>query len=177
MAPPRRPRPRKRKTAPAEHTATSFMTEYSDWFIAKLKHFLRLGLTPDAMAWGVAVGMVVGVFPIFGLTTLVAAAVAIVFRLNMPLVQTVNYLMTPFHLLMILPWIRIGCWIFGWPGGHLTPAEILRHFTNDGWNAVFILWDITLRAVGAWCLMVPLALPLIYALLRPFFKKWAARAA
>jgi hypothetical protein len=155
-------------------TPTPTTTNYSARFLSKLKSFLQMGLTPDAMAWGVAVGLVVGIFPIFGLTTLVAAIVALIFRLNMPLVQGVNYLMTPFHVLMIIPWIRIGCWIFGWPGGHLTPAEILKHFTHDGWSAVIILWEITMRAVGAWCLMLPVALPLLYLALRPVFQRWAA---
>jgi hypothetical protein len=66
--------------------------------------FIKLlcqGLSPERLALSVAVGIAVGVFPIFGTTTMLCAPVAILFRLNIPAVQLVNYLVFPLQILLL----------------------------------------------------------------------------
>ena len=49
-----------------------------------LYNALRQGLTPHKLAMTCALGVVVGIFPVFGTTTILCFAVAIAFRLNIP---------------------------------------------------------------------------------------------
>jgi len=53
---------------------------------------LRQGITPEKIALSVALGAVLGIFPVLGSTTLLCAAAAFILRLNMPPIQVVNFL-------------------------------------------------------------------------------------
>jgi uncharacterized protein (DUF2062 family) len=144
-------------------------------FLAWFKEFLKMGLTPDAIALCVAFGVVIGIFPFLGVSTALAAVVAIVLRLNMPLIQAVNYLMAPVHLLAIIPWIQVGAWIFGRPEGPLRAQPILDLIQKDYWEALTLIgWDV-LRGVGAWCLAAPFLVALLYWALKPLSHKAAER--
>jgi uncharacterized protein (DUF2062 family) len=76
----------------------------------------RQGLTPHKLAATCAAGVLIGIFPIFGTTTILCFGVAIAFRLNIPIIQLVNYLVAPLQLLFIIPFIKIGTILF-----HLNP--------------------------------------------------------
>ena len=60
------------------------------------------------MALLVAVGLVLGTFPVYGLPTLLCAAAAVLLRLNAAGLQLVNQLSTPLQLALLLPLARIG---------------------------------------------------------------------
>jgi hypothetical protein len=138
---------------------------------AWLLGFLKQGLDPDHLALGVALGVVAGVFPIFGATTLLAAAAAVAWRLNMPLVQAVNYLVTPLHLAMILPWVWAGDRLFQKTSGALTLEGVTAMVEQDPWGAVEVLGWAALRAAGAWALAAPLLAFSLYHGLRPVFRR------
>ena len=53
---------------------------------------LRQGITPEKIALSIALGAVLGIFPVLGSTTLLCAAAAFILRLNMPAIQVVNFL-------------------------------------------------------------------------------------
>lgn len=56
---------------------------------------LRQGVTPEKIAISIVLGVILGVFPVLGATTLLCAGAAILFRLNLPAIQLVNYVMYP----------------------------------------------------------------------------------
>lgn len=141
----------------------------------KFEDFLRMGLTPDSIALGVSVGIVVGVFPFLGFTTLLAALIALVLRLNMVVVQSVNYVMAPIHLLMIIPWIRAGEHLFGRDRGPLTAKETLFLIQHKPWAALEAVGGDLLRAIGAWALAAPFLVFFFYWVLRPFARRLSAK--
>lgn len=53
---------------------------------------LKQGATPEKLALTVALGFVLGVFPILGSATLLCGLAAWALRLNQPVIQIVNYL-------------------------------------------------------------------------------------
>ena len=73
---------------------------------------LRRGLTPHKLSMTCAMGVVIGIFPVFGTTTILCFGIAIAFRLNIPLIQLVNYLVAPLQLIFILPFIKMGTILF-----------------------------------------------------------------
>jgi len=56
---------------------------------------LQQGVTPEKIALSVALGAAIGVFPALGWTTILCAIVALVWKLNLPAIQIINYFMYP----------------------------------------------------------------------------------
>ncbi len=52
---------------------------------------LTQGVTPEKIALSLAMGIGLGIFPVLGSTTLLCAAAAIIFRLNLPAIQLINF--------------------------------------------------------------------------------------
>lgn len=108
------------------------------------------GLSPETIALIFVFGLVLGVFPIFGLPTLLCAAAAIVFRLNLPAIQLVNQISAPLQYVLLLPLGRAGAYI---TGTHVS-VNMLENLANGACNAI----------VGWACFCVPVGL-LLYLVL------------
>lgn len=74
----------------------------------KSAEWLRQGVSPRRLALTLALGFAIGCFPLFGLTTLLCAAVAMALRLNLPAIQAANYAAMPLQLALIWPFLRLG---------------------------------------------------------------------
>src|SRR3954452_2244023 len=68
---------------------------------------LRHG-TPAKAAWTIALGFFIGAFPILGITTVICALVATVFRLKQGSIQVGNYLALPVQIFGLIPFLRLG---------------------------------------------------------------------
>jgi len=136
---------------------------------------LRQGISPDRLALCVAIGLVVGNMPILGVSTILCAAIALTFRLNLPAIQIVQAAMAPTQLLLIIPFVRLGEWILRVPGRPLSIREGLNLIAQGAGQAVVALRDAILHAGFAWILVAPFAVYLFYKLLTPLFERAAAR--
>lgn len=128
---------------------------------------LKQGITPEKIAFGLALGVVLGIFPVLGSTTLLCALAAFAFRLNLPAIQLVNYLVYPIQFALLLPFYRAGEWLFNAPPFPLSLEEILALIEKDIFEAVILLWDSTLYAVVAWTIIAPAMVILLYYLFKP----------
>jgi uncharacterized protein (DUF2062 family) len=61
----------------------------------KMIGFLKQGITPRDLSLAVALGIMLGTFPVIGSTTLLCIAASVVLRLNLPAIQSVNWLVSP----------------------------------------------------------------------------------
>jgi uncharacterized protein (DUF2062 family) len=134
---------------------------------------LKMGLTPEKLALTIVLGAVIGILPVLGSTTILCGAVAVALGLNLPVIQAVNYLVYPLQIVMIIPFIRIGEWIFGSPRLAMTATEIVTFVTNDPMGAISALWWVTLQALVAWVLFALASSALIYPLLVPVLRRFA----
>ena len=129
---------------------------------------LTQGVTPRRVAFTVALGALLSVFPIFGATTALCALAAWLLRLNQPLMQLVNALLAPVHLLLLYPYYRAGEHLFGRePAPLLAVTELAERFASS--PKQFVL-DYGMIAVGGsvvWLLSAVVAVPLMYVILRP----------
>jgi len=107
------------------------------------------GMPPETIALVFAVGLVLGVFPVYGCPTVLCALVAMVFRLNLPAIQVINQVSAPLQLALLVPLGRAG-------------ERVLRGVVHPAaWN----LADATRNAVVGWfCFCLPLGL-LLYGIL------------
>ena len=123
---------------------------------------LRQGMAPRRLALCVAIGIVVGNIPLFGTSTLLCAAIAIVARLNLPAIQLAQAAMAPTQLLLIVPFVRLGEWLTGAP--HLP----LRLPAGGDWiaggalhQAASALWQALMHATLAFVLVAPVAVAVL----------------
>lgn len=102
------------------------------------------GLSGDSMAITLAVGLVLGTFPVYGCPTVLCLLAALVLRLNAPALQLVNQLSSPLQLALLVPFARLGGRILG--SSASVSGSILSRFS-----------ELTLQAVAGWfCISVPL---------------------
>lgn len=126
---------------------------------------LRQGISPEKIALGVAISLVISIFPVIGATTGLCAIAAIALRLNLPAMQIVNYLAYPLQIALLIPFFHFGALLFGVEPLPLSASELLAMFKADFWDAIAQLWDTTMRAIVAWCLIcLPAVAGLYYAL-------------
>jgi uncharacterized protein (DUF2062 family) len=144
---------------------------------APLLQLLRQGVTPEKLALSVALGMVVAVIPVLGVSTLACAALALWLRLNLPAIQLVNYLLTPVQLLLIIPFLRFGEALARAPRFEVTLESGLALLSRGVTNAVRVLWDAIVHATLGWLVLAPIAAGLLYFTCRTLFRRLApARA-
>jgi uncharacterized protein (DUF2062 family) len=122
------------------------------------------GITPEKIALSLAFGIVLGVFPMLGSTTILCAVAALIFRLNLPAIQLVNYLLYPLQFLLLIPFLRLGEKLFHAGPLQLSVAEMLAMAPADLRHAIATLWLAGLHAMSAWLLIGPPAIWLLYLL-------------
>ena len=128
---------------------------------------LSEGITPHKIALTLALGMLLGTMPMFGTTTVLCALVAVIFRLNMPLIQAVNFLVYPLQLLLLIPFMQAGQWIFHQPPLPFTYSQLVALFHAGFWHSLEALWIYSLHGVVAWLLLGGAGAVIIYLILRP----------
>ena len=143
--------------------------------LAPLLHLLRQGVAPDRLALCVAIGIVVGNIPVLGVSSLLCAALALAFRLNLPAIQIVQAAMAPTQILLIIPFVRLGEWLLRAPRQPLSIEAGLALIARGAGHAVVALWDAIVHAGFAWMLIAPFATFFLYKFLTPVFGRSAAQ--
>ena len=136
---------------------------------------LRRGVTPEKMALSLALGVALGVFPVLGHTLRGALrARGFILRLNLPAIQIVNYFVYPLQIVLLIPFFRLGENLFGAPHLPLSIKQILTMLHASFWRATQFLWTTIWHAAVAWCLLAPLFVGLMYAVLAVplFYGTW-----
>lgn len=129
----------------------------------KAKEFLKLvksGMdSPKSMALSLTLGVCLALFPVFGMTFLLGLMVAVVFRLNHLVVQTLNLLLAPVQLLLIYPFIKAGNLVFA---GSRVFKDI---FTYSGdWTFVKLI-EMVAGGVIVWFALSLVTMPVLYIFL------------
>lgn len=134
------------------------------------KGFLRQGTSPKALAISTTIGLMLGIFPVLGITTLLMMAISVRLRLNLPLMLAVSYLIYPFQILLMVPFIRLGEWISGTAPLGLSMESLEQAFRANFFKALQDLGMANLLAVAGWSVLAVPAGLLVYLLLVPFFR-------
>ena len=147
------------------------MTQPSWWqrrVVAPVVAQLKQGITPAQVALTLALGGVLGIFPILGATTVLCGVAGVWLRLNQPLIQLVNYLVYPLQLLLLIPFYRAGERLFGAePVPIVDVPGLIARFGESPWQFILDYGRVGLYGIAVWCLVAPLFAALVYALLKP----------
>ncbi|MGA9528663.1 MAG: DUF2062 domain-containing protein [Terriglobales bacterium] len=143
-------------------------------FVAPIVALLTQGITPEKIALSLAFGIVLGIFPVLGSTTVLCAVAALIFELNLPAIQLVNYLIYPAQLFLLVPFIRMGEKLFRAAPLPLSLTQIVAMVRADPAQAISTLWLAEVHAMSAWLLIAAPAIFLIYFLLFRALRQVAA---
>jgi uncharacterized protein (DUF2062 family) len=145
------------------------------WFyrtlVLPIVDLLRQGITPEKIALSIALGAVLGIFPVLGSTTILCVAAAYVLRLNLPAIQLVNFLIYPLQLILFLPFLQAGSRITGSAPVTLSLKEVFGMIRSDPWSLIKILWTASLGAMAIWMVLSPVAIAAVYFTLTPLLRR------
>lgn len=134
-----------------------------------------MGATPEKLAWSLATGVVIGINPILGSTTLLALGVAAIFRQNLAASQIGNHLMYPLQLMLVLPWISLGSRVFRTAPPPLSAKTLFAAARATPLKLVRQLWLWEYHAFILWALVALILAPILALLLTPLLRKLLAR--
>jgi len=139
--------------------------------VQQLKVLLKQGTSPRALALSTTLGVLLGLFPILGTTTIAITVIALAFRLNLPLMMALSYLVYPLQLMLIIPLIRFGEWLFGEPGSGLTLEMLRSQFAGSFFGALRSLWLANVCGAFGWAILALPAGLLLYTALAWVFSR------
>jgi uncharacterized protein (DUF2062 family) len=131
----------------------------------RLQTVMTSGLTPHKLALTVCAGTALGIMPLMWGTSLICILLAYLFRLNHVALQSVNYLLYPVQLALLVPFFKLGEWLFPW-GPPVAPNVLSTMIRSPGLSSVSILGWIMLKSNAAWLVTVIPAALLVYGILR-----------
>jgi uncharacterized protein (DUF2062 family) len=112
-----------------------------------LTSLLKEGLDPGRAAAAVFLGIFIGIVPIYGLQTLAAVGVALLFRLNKPLTVAGTLISNPVFLpLIIFSSVELGCFL---RSGSFQPLNLsalvnARSHINKEQFFIWVIGSVTL---------------------------------
>jgi len=148
---------------------------FNNKYIEPVKKLLLQGITPKSIALGIAGAAVIGVFPVLGSTTILCTVFAFSFRLNLPLVQLINFSVYPLQLILIVPMMKLGEIFFGFEKLQYGFNDIVKMIGDNTFNAIAVLWNVTLQAIGAWFIIAPVAAFIIFVIMHSVLKNFRIR--
>jgi hypothetical protein len=121
-------------------------------FWAPLLGQLKQGTSPDKLAWSVAVGFTISVFPILGATTPLGLLAGIVFRLN--------------HVVL-----QVGESVFGLPHISFNPVRLTNEFTTAPKLFLLTYGASGLAGIAIWAVLAPFTMVLVKTLFLPILRR------
>jgi uncharacterized protein (DUF2062 family) len=132
---------------------------------------LRRGATPEKLAWSLAAGLLIGINPLLGSTTVLCLVLAFIFRLNIAASQITNHLVYPFELLLVIPFIRLGSRIFHTAPMPMDAHELLHAAREHPLDLTRQLWLWEWHALVLWAGLSIIAIPIIALALTPLLHR------
>jgi len=124
---------------------------------------MACGLTPQKLALTVCIGSALGTMPLLWGTSIICIVIAHIFKLNHVALQSVNYLLYPVQLALLVPFFKLGAWLFPW-GPPIPPHMFSTLLRNPGLFSLHTLGWITLKSLAAWLLTALPAAGLTYGM-------------
>lgn len=138
--------------------------------IAPFIELLRQGMSPEKIALTIALGIMLGVTPVLGSTTLLCTLAAITLRLNLPAIQFVNAVVYPLQIILLIPFFKLGAFLFRTNAAAISLKGIEAMIHAGIWNAIGSLWILTLHALAIWAALGAIMTALLYPVLVVFIR-------
>jgi hypothetical protein len=120
--------------------------------LSGLKRWLPLPSSPEKVVWSFLFGFYLGLFPVPGSTTVLCLLFTFIFRLNLLIVQAVQFSLFPFQLALIYPFMKAGRMLF-FSSKEVVNVVSARQFTGaEGWHHIGYLFESVAGGIMVWFL-------------------------
>lgn len=129
---------------------------------ALLTSQLKQGLSPHQLSLAFALGVTIGIMPLVWGTSLLCIFLAGAFRLNQAVVQCANYLVYPLQILLFIPYLAGGDYLFATA---LLPADnsaLLESIRTQPELFFRNFPQANIQALAVWLISAPLVAALFY---------------
>lgn len=126
---------------------------------------LRGGVTPRRLAWSLALGIVVGINPSVGLTTVIVILLAWTLGLNQLASQIGAHAVAPIHLLLFVPFIQLGVHLFHTRQLPMNRKQ-LEHLSHHPMRLIREIWQWEWHALIVWGILAAVVMPLLAVYIR-----------
>ena len=122
------------------------------------------GISQRDCAQAIALAITIGLFPIIGFSTLIITAIVYFRGLNQPIAQLFNWICGPIKLALIIPFIRVGEYLFGADRFVLNLGELSRQFYENSWATLSEFAWTFLHAIVGWVFCAPIIYLVVYTI-------------
>jgi uncharacterized protein (DUF2062 family) len=130
---------------------------YKKIFIPIKGHLVQ-GITPEKLALTVAIGIAVGTFPVIGTSSVICLGLSLLFRLNIALLQVINYAVYPLQFIFLFPFFKTGQFLLGIENVNFSSFSFSEIFSGDFLSALFVIGEaLGLSLIGWMIIAFPLA--------------------
>ena len=123
--------------------------------LKRLNHYFHHETSRKRVLASTAAGATLGIFPILGCSTPLCGLFGVIFKLNHAILQTVNQLVGVVKLVLIIPFIRFGEWLYQADPFPLSVAEFSLLFKDQGFAAVHQFSATFIHAMSGWVVLAP----------------------
>lgn len=131
---------------------------------------LTQGITPHKIALTIAVGSALALFPILGTTTLLCFVVALMLRLNQPIIQLLNQALWPVHVPAIFLCVHFGEKLFGVHHGRFSIRQMGELFWHHPARFFHDFGELAFHAAVAWAILAPFYIAAVYYISLPVMR-------
>jgi uncharacterized protein (DUF2062 family) len=130
------------------------------------------GLSPEKLAFSLTIGIISGVFPVLGATTILSLLLTLLFRQNLLVVQSVQWILALVQILLIIPFIQFGAFLLHQPAIHISIQQISIAF-KPGWFSGFrTIGILHLYGILTWAILaIPVSAASYFGFLTFFQRK------
>jgi hypothetical protein len=126
---------------------------------------IRAGISAKKLSISLALGITVGLIPLYGVTTLLVGLIAVSLRLNFVAMQVAHYIVHPIQIALLVPFFKLGDAVIKGSEVSFTVKQYIHLFQTDFGSALRELWLVNLSAVGIWLIVaIPLFVTLYYVM-------------
>lgn len=123
---------------------------------------LRQGITPEKLALSLALGAVLGVFPVLGISTFACLFLGVALRLNQPILQLANYTVAFIQVPLAIVFLRLGEQLWGAPTLPFDYEIMMAAFRASPLGFFQQFGLSMLHAISAWLITAPFVLGFLY---------------
>jgi len=138
----------------------------------KIVAVFKQGLEPIQVFKSILVALLFTIIPLPGTTTILLTTIALKAKLNLPIMITFSYLITPLQYVLLMPFIKVGETIFSTHHTLYSVQAIMSSFENGFFNTLQKLTFEIICGIAGWVVIaIPVAFLLYYIGYFLFFKK------
>jgi uncharacterized protein (DUF2062 family) len=133
--------------------------------ISPVVRMLRRGASPQQLAWSLAAGLILGMNPVIGSSTLATIAITHLFRLNHSASQIGTHATYPLQIAFFLPFLQAGTVLFGSQPIPFDKTQIMTLLRQHPLQLVRSLWTWEWHGLVVWAGVSLLLMPALALLL------------